>query len=211
MGKSLYSLILTDEVVQRIDNAAAEMGTNRSNLINQILADYVSYTTPEMRIKHIFEHIIDLLSSSSLQPCTERGEKSIAVKTSLDSKYRPTIRYSVELYRNNDEQIGELKVLYRTHSEELLYKMNAFFSEIMSIEKKYLTFDAVYSLSEGKFVRTFVIPDGMNYTHEEVARAISDYIKNFDCLLKKFLMGKYSVRDELEFDYRIYLSKSILI
>lgn len=211
MEKNLYSLILTDEVVRRIDNAANEMGTNRSNLINQILADYVSYTTPEMRIKHIFEHIFDLLAATSLQPCSERGEKSIAVKTSLDSKYRPTIRYNVELYKKNGEQIGELKVSYRTQSEELLYKIRSFFSEIMSIEKKFLTFDAAYTLSEGKFIRTFVIPYGTEYTQEEVARAISDYIKNFDCLLKKFLLEKYASRKELESDYRIYLSKSILI
>ena len=61
MKKSLYSLILSDEVVKRIDATAEQMGTNRSNLVNQIIADYVAYITPEMRIKHIFERIFTIL------------------------------------------------------------------------------------------------------------------------------------------------------
>ena len=39
--------MLSDDVVRAVDAAAHAMGTNRSNLINQILADYVSITTPE--------------------------------------------------------------------------------------------------------------------------------------------------------------------
>ena len=40
MKKSLYSLTLMDSVVAEIDRLAARQGTNRSNLVNQILADY---------------------------------------------------------------------------------------------------------------------------------------------------------------------------
>ena len=47
MKKSLYSIILSDEVVNEIDRLAYKANTNRSNMINQILAEYVSYTTPE--------------------------------------------------------------------------------------------------------------------------------------------------------------------
>lgn len=47
MKKNMYSLMLAEKVVQAIDRLASEKGTNRSNLINQILAEYVSLTTPE--------------------------------------------------------------------------------------------------------------------------------------------------------------------
>ena len=40
MKKSLYSLMLSDEVVREIDVAAHRLGTNRSALINRILAEY---------------------------------------------------------------------------------------------------------------------------------------------------------------------------
>ena len=54
MKKTLYSLMLSEEVVREVDALAHRLGTNRSNLINQILADYVSVTTPERRINDIF-------------------------------------------------------------------------------------------------------------------------------------------------------------
>ena len=50
MKKTLYSLMLNEEVVREIDALAHQLGTNRSALINQILADYTSVLTPERRI-----------------------------------------------------------------------------------------------------------------------------------------------------------------
>ena len=54
MKKTLYSLMLNEDVVREIDAIAHRMGTNRSALINQILADYASVVTPERRIENIF-------------------------------------------------------------------------------------------------------------------------------------------------------------
>ena len=61
MKKTLYSLVLNDEVVREVDALAHRMGTNRSNLINQILAEYVNYTTPEQRINEVLSAIEDVL------------------------------------------------------------------------------------------------------------------------------------------------------
>ena len=47
LQKSLYSLMLMDDVVREIDRLALQQNTNRSNFINQILAEYVSLMTPE--------------------------------------------------------------------------------------------------------------------------------------------------------------------
>ena len=46
-----------DNVVSEVDKLAYELGTSRSNLINQILAEYVRYTTPEMRMRAIFDEM----------------------------------------------------------------------------------------------------------------------------------------------------------
>ena len=46
MKKNLYSLTLSDDVVREVDALAHRMGTNRSALVNQILAEYVSVPTP---------------------------------------------------------------------------------------------------------------------------------------------------------------------
>ena len=53
MSKSLYSLILSDEVIARIDRLATRQGTNRSALVNRILAEYCSMVTPEKRIETV--------------------------------------------------------------------------------------------------------------------------------------------------------------
>ena len=62
MKKTLYSLMLNEEVVREVDRMAHQMGTNRSALINQILAEYVNYTTPERRINDILSTIEQLMA-----------------------------------------------------------------------------------------------------------------------------------------------------
>ena len=54
MKRSVYSLVLMDDVVQAVDDLACRLGTSRSNLINQILAERVSLATPEKRMKDVF-------------------------------------------------------------------------------------------------------------------------------------------------------------
>jgi metal-responsive CopG/Arc/MetJ family transcriptional regulator len=61
MKKTLYSLMLSDDVVHEVD-AGPQMGTSRSNLINQILAEYVSVPTPERRISDIFTAIEQMIA-----------------------------------------------------------------------------------------------------------------------------------------------------
>ena len=62
LQKSLYSLMLMDDVVREIDRLALQQNTNRSNFINQILAEYVSLMTPEKRIGNIFKNIEALIN-----------------------------------------------------------------------------------------------------------------------------------------------------
>ena len=57
MKKTLYSLMLSDDVVREIDILAHRMGTNRSNLVNSILANHVSMMTPEQQINDIFKAV----------------------------------------------------------------------------------------------------------------------------------------------------------
>ena len=63
MSKSVYSLVLSDDVVAAVDRAAYGLDTSRSNLINQLLADYVSFITPEKRRKDIFDSLASVLDS----------------------------------------------------------------------------------------------------------------------------------------------------
>ena len=194
MKKTLYSLVLNDEVVREVDALAHRMGTNRSNLINQILAEYVNYTTPEQRINEVLSTIEQLMAPSrELVPFFSPNSYSMSLKSSLEYKYRPTVKYEVELYRGHDESIGQLSVIFRTQSAALISAMTSFFRLWKQIEDAHLAgVEPDYALYDGKFVRTLSLPPDHDYTSEEIARAISDYVQLFDRLMKAYLAGKYT-------------------
>ena len=67
MSKSVYSLVLNDEVVYLVDKVARINGLSRSNMIEKILADAVSYETPEIRANNIFEEIERLIAGEKMK------------------------------------------------------------------------------------------------------------------------------------------------
>ena len=211
MNKSLYSLMLMDEVVDEIDKLALRMNTNRSNLVNQILADYVSVSTPEQQISSIFRSMEELISKTSeLVPLVTPNQLSMSVKSSLQYKYRPTVRYVVQLYRVPEEALGELTVNFRSQSPALLSAMAKFFMLWKRMEDAYIAEYYApgalrYQLSDSKFVRTIALPRGKNYREEDLGKAISSYVTMFDELMKGFLGGRYTER-ELERRYVSYLN-----
>ena len=48
--KSIYSLVLSDDVVEAVDRLAANSGLSRSAMVNQLLAERVRCVPPEMRL-----------------------------------------------------------------------------------------------------------------------------------------------------------------
>ena len=120
MKKSVYSLVLMDDVVDAIDKLAYSMNTSRSNLINQILAEKVSYITPEKRIQDIFTRVCKIIDNDMNQISNAViSNSTLSLKSPVRYKYRPTVRYSVELYRNPKNAIGKLKVSMRTKMKVL--------------------------------------------------------------------------------------------
>ena len=199
MKKTLYSLMLNDEVVREIDARAHRMGTNRSALINQILAEYVNYTTPERRINDVLSAIEALMQPSrELVPFFAPNSFSMSLKSSLEYKYRPTVKYEVELFRGREESIGQLSVVFRTQSMALINAMTEFFRLWKQIEDAHLrplTGARIdYALYDGKFVRSIAAPD-KDCSTDELAGALSEYIKLFDKLMKAYLAGRLDAHD----------------
>lgn len=199
MKKNLYSLMLSEEVIREVDALAHRMGTNRSALINQILAEYVNYTTPERRINDILSAVEQLMQPSrELVPFFAPNSYSMSLKSSLEFKYRPTVKYEVELYKGGGDSIGTLSVLFRTQSQPLITGMTEFFRLWKSIEDAHLypvTGARIeYALYDGKFVRALAAPD-RDCTSEQLASAISEYITLFDKLMKGWLGGRMDAHD----------------
>ncbi len=200
MKKTLYSLMLSDDVVREIDSIAHRQGTNRSALVNQILAEYANLMTPERRISDIFRQISEILGSDrELVPFVAPNASTMSMKSSLQYRYRPTVKYSVELYRDRGTALGELSVVFRTQSEELLSAMDGFFRLWKRVEDElvagYLPRPAEYALYSGRFTRTIALAAGRDYTTADVAAAISAYVRLFDRLMKGYLAGSLSPED----------------
>lgn len=211
MKKNMYSLMLSEEVVRAVDALAAKQGTNRSNLVNQILAEHLSLVTPEKHVRNVFDIIEQLMGRQDFLLFSQPNDLTMSIKSSLRYHYRPTIRYEVEMYRAPGRTFGQLKISYRTTSAELLVDLTRFFKIWMRLEEIYVTqfFDdgaISYSLENGRFCRTFALPHDRQYSEEQLANAISGYIALFDEMLKDYLDGKYASLTDMENRYVAYLN-----
>ena len=215
MKKTLYSLMLSEDVVREVDALAHRLGTSRSNLINQILAEYVDYTTPERRINDIFSAMERLISPSrELVPFFAPNSQSMSLKSSLEYKYRPTVKYEVELSRGGGESMGELTVAFRTQSAGLISAMTEFFRLWKRIEDAHLAprlaAPVRSALYEGTFVRSIAVPE-KDCTAQELAEAISGYIELFDRMLKGYLNGSLDAHAVEAAYYSCLTHSSILL
>lgn len=215
MKKNMYSLMLAEDVIREIDRLAEAQSTNRSNLINQILAEYVSLTTPEKHVRNIFDIIENFIGQHSTSMLySQPNDMTMSIKSPLQYHYRPTIRYEVEMYRTPKQTIGQLKIIFRTTSAELLVELTRFFKLWMQLEniyiKQFFQKDAIeYGMENGKFLRTFAVPNDSDYTEEEIGNAISNYISTFDEMLKDYLAGKYATTEDMEKRYLQYLNSGV--
>lgn len=198
MNKSVYSIVLTDSVVQKIDELARKQGTNRSALINKILAESLSVETPEKRYTDIYRLVNNIFSSSAFSILDAQAENSLAVSSIMNYKYNPTVRYQVELYRNDvNGKIGKLRINLRTRNAPLLERLDIFFRLWSTFEAKYLAnimnTSIKYEKEDTRFARELMIPrkkHGVKVYSEQaismddIAEAIAEYIKGFDRVMK---------------------------
>lgn len=187
MNKSVYSLVLMDDIIKAVDREAYRLGTSRSNLINQILAQHLACETPEMRMRSTFDYLSELIGES-FRIQQQRSASLMTMRTSLDYKYHPTISYKVELQRAPDQYIGTLRVQIRTQSQLLLNLFKEFFMFRIRFEAEELAkicpHKYVFSLTDECFTRKLY---NSGLTPDKTGEAISRYIRNLDSSLQSFL------------------------
>lgn len=214
MKKSLYSVILSDEVVAQIDRLAYKSNTNRSNMINQILAEYVSYTTPEKRMSQIFAGLENMLSPlDTFQTLLGNSLSVMNLRSSLDYKYNPSVRYSVELYRTPSDAIGEIKVSLRSQNSTLLLYLLQFYKLWSKIESGYLS-DCECMIDGDKYVRKLKLHTDKQVSTEKLGELIANYVKAFDSALKAFFYNIEEPRTataDVEEIYRNYITNCDVI
>ena len=192
MKTSVYSLVLMDEVVEAVDRLAYHMQTSRSNLINQILAEKLAVTTPEMHMKDVFDSVEEILGGyQHFQIQQQAADSMISIKSVLKYKYNPTVRYAINLNRNQSESLGELRLISRSQSAFLLQSLSTFF-ERWSLWEQENQLPGWQLDASGRWFRTFLkVDESIDPSH--IAIGIAHYIHvvdegiklQCDCLVKE--------------------------
>ncbi len=188
MKKNVYSLILSEGVVDAVDALACRRGTNRSALINEILAEYVSYVTPEMRMKRVLSRMESLLREQPFR-LTPPSETMLTAHSSLVYKYNPTVRYSLVLAKDG-KSIGELKVSLRTQNAALTAVMERFYYAFIAVERRFLG-ESDYKVESGKFSRILRLRESDGYlsgmiSSEGIGELVADYVAMLDRAMKAY-------------------------
>lgn len=214
MKKSVYSIVLMDDVVEAVDVLAYRLGTSRSNLINQILAEKVALITPEMQMKNVFDEVEKLLDGYShfqIQP--QAAHSMMSIRSVLRYKYNPTIRYAITLDTGSDVRIGDLKVISRTQSD-ILQKYLSHFFELWSQYEKQSMLPGWQIDQNGKWMRDLVRQDSKKGGSDSIANAIAEYIKAVDKGIKIYFQYTENLScldKELNNHFREYIQNSLLL
>ncbi len=207
MSKSVYSIVLNDAVVEAVDEMAYRMGTNRSNMINQILAEKVAYITPEQHIRNILETVEDIITGKDVfRIMSTPGDTSLMIKSSFKYKYNPSVKYSVVLNKNGNSAKGELRVVFRTQNAVLLGELNNFLNIWNALEEKYQQRKIRYIQSNGKYIRELNLPSN-EYDENQIGEMISEYITGFDKIMKLYF-AEESI-ENIEREYVKFYNKCI--
>ncbi len=191
MKRSMYSLILSDDIVAAVDALAAQKGTSRSNYINQVLAKHVQCITPEQQMQRVFANLTHQMDEAFR--IQEQGSNALlSILGSVQYKYRPTIRYRVELLRNmQQEEVGRLKISCRTQNQTLLDAMAQFFRFWVKLEQKYDANSAcaqgLYQIESGCMTMTLLRSGAA--TDEQLGEIVGNYIRMFHAVLQSYFAG----------------------
>ncbi|MCM1043056.1 MAG: ribbon-helix-helix domain-containing protein [Corallococcus sp.] len=208
MGKNIYSLLLSEELVSRIDGMASKRGLSRSSMLDGILAEYFDTDTPETRMREFFANMEKLIEPhSTMRFCNMASDNMASILSPLPYRYKPTIKYSLELV-GDDKYLGRLKVTMRTANGELIYKLDEFFRAYYQVESAFLREDLVCSVGKGGYSRVLFRPQGDAKTQ---ADAVCKYVDMLDRLLSVYFSDENFGIDGIADVYSEFIKNSTVV
>lgn len=211
MSKNVYSLVLTSEVINMIDDEACSLGISRSALINKILAEHVVCSIPEQRIQQIFDYMGSRLEKPFVI-LPQNSNMLFAARKSLRYKYNPSMKYQVELFTENNQYKGILKVIFRTQNQNLLDLLEIFFQFVCQEELKYFQRqNDFYLIEKGKFSRKIDLSQAK--TEEEISQLIVTYINFLDRCIQFYFSNieEETLFAQLDLAYKNYVRENHII
>jgi len=194
MPNKMYSLMLMEEIVKQIDKIAYERRTNRSQLINEILAEKIGFKTEGTLINDFKNNLLDLMDQNhSWQRTSHNTDQSIQTRTFLPYKYNPSIVYRIDFEIIDNKRMTAIRLFSRSSADLFIKNLNYFFKRINKAEIEYLKEMGVYkyinssdSRNELYFVR-YLPTDWTNEdNHKKDAEKIFNYLNIIDNSLKNY-------------------------
>lgn len=183
MAKSVYSLVLNNDVIAAIDALAVRQGQSRSAFVNHILAEYANLSTPEKRKQEITEITGRMVQQSFNITVTPGG--TLTLRTALQYKYNPSLSYVVQMDETQGN-LGEVRVALRSQNETLLAHLAGFFSLWQVLEAQTHTGPPLgeYIEQSNRYVR--LLRQVQSWQSKQTGEAIASYITLLDDCLKAF-------------------------
>lgn len=204
MAKAVYSLALDENVIRLVDAAAHCAGMSRSNYVNRVLAESVGYETAEQRIENLFSAVENLLKEHGNLHFFNASSGMATVTGSIACRYRPKMKYAVEIYPENGDYLGEVKISSRTGNGYVKNAIEEFYRLWGLMEERYVSADIPREISDGRMRRVLLRPSA-DLDSADLAQAIAHYIDVFDALINEYFTdlesGGFSAKD-LEYAFR---------
>lgn len=196
MKKNMYSIMLSQKVVSQADRLAHAQGTNRSALINEILAQYFKIDTPLLQREAIFD-ATEAKIKKEAQPALriESTESGFFLFGSLPFKYNPTVRYQLVLQWLDGVEVSSLRISSRTQNEEVKQQIESFFTLWQQWEQELLDIQDSH-WNQNRFVRHLRLPSSEQTSYQMVGEAIADYVQILnDSLSNYFTQSTQALKD----------------
>lgn len=185
MEKVVYSLVLSKDVVDAIDELAAKEGKSRSAMINHILAEHASLSTPEKSMWDLVG-VVQKNAYDKFNMSVSAGGM-LTLRTTLRYRYNPAVSYVLEV-DSTQEKVGNLSVGMRTQNKELQTIVGDFFDLWNTLEQSNLS-EPPLQLKDAQSTKQYVRV--LRHTSEtkdeqQEGQAIANYVNLLDDCLKKF-------------------------
>lgn len=185
MAKTVYSLVLSDDVIAAVDALAAAEGCSRSALVNHVLAEYASMQTPEKRNRQTLLQVQQMAGQYGLRG-TLSGGRVLTMQTAVRYKYNPALQYVLELW-DRPQQVGRIKVALRSQNASLLSYMGLFFNLWQKLEQSHLPHSPQGEVREdGRQYHRILRQGQQDQEDAQDGLAISEYVRTIDECMKVF-------------------------
>ena len=201
MKKSKYELLLSNELIDRIDYIAKRRGSTRSATVNRLLSEYLEIETVDSRLEKCYLELEPYFAKNpQFSNTLYLPGHSVLL---IGGRSLHGLCYEVELSERDHRLEGEMRIHSEYFSEELKRRLVPFFGFIKLLESRYLAGRSIrYGQVGDVYTRSFFLEKN------ESLLQVGNYLGMIDRLLKGYLSGIYSER-ELEQEYLLYLKEGM--